>query len=263
MGGSSAPAVPPMSKQEQDLMSQQTALLKQQQMMTQQSFNTQNLLAPYLYKSLGLAPTMDAKGNITGFSQDPSIAALATKQNTITGELLDRQQQALEGKLPVDPALIDSLNQSESQLHSNLAANLGPGYATSTSGMMALNRFDVTKQATLEGARRGDLTMAEQLALGMQGGSQSGSQFLMQGAGGLAGVGANYGQMFGQAAQGYNSPLSLMENTRNMQFQANTAAFNQQNALMAGLGQGVGSLAGIGLTMGLMPAAGSSGFLLG
>lgn len=260
---SSPPAVPPMSYQEQDLMKQQTALLKQQQVMTQQSFDTQNLLAPYLYKSLGLTPTMDANGKITGFTQDPAALALQGKELGITNELLDRQQAALEGKLPVDPALLDTLQQSEANLHSDLAANLGPGYATSTSGIQALDRFEKTKQATLEGARRGDLTMAEQLALGMQGGLQSNSQFLMQGGGALAGAGANYGAMFGQAAHGLMDPISVLENTRSLQYDANKTASAQSAAMMAGLGQGIGQLAGIGLSMGLYPGAGKSGFLLG
>ena len=243
-------------------MSQQTALLKQQQNMTQQSFNTQNLLAPFLYKSLGLTPTMDAKGNITGFSQDPSQQAIQGQQTAITGELLNREQQALEGNLPVDPALTQSLDQSEAQLHESLLQNLGPGYATSTPGIQALAKFDQNKQATLEGARRGDLTMAEQLALGMQGGQNQNSGFLASASGGLAGSGAQYGQLFGQAAQGYNAPISVLDATRQEQFQANQIGVQNQQSLMTGLGSGVGSLLGIGATMGLMPAAGSAGFLL-
>lgn len=263
MGGSSSqPQVPQMSRQEKDLMSQQTALLQQQQVMTQKSFDTQNLLAPFLYKSLGLTPTMDAKGNITGFSQDPTSSALQDKENSLTSSLLDREQAALDGKLPVDPALLDSLDQSEAQLHEQLSKNLGPGYATSSSGIAALDRFSTSKNSILEGARRGDLTMAEQLALGMQGGAQSGSQFLMQGSSGLAGTGANYGAMFGQAAAGYNGPLSMLENTRAMQFQSNEAGFQSNNSMMSGLGSGLGNLLGIGLAAGLTPAKGASGFLL-
>ena len=199
-----------MTTQEKDLMCQQTALLKQQQVMTQHSFDTQNLLGPFLYKQLGLTPTMDAKGNITGFTQAAVDTTISDKQKAITGELLDRQQAALEGKLPVDPALTQSLDESEAQLHESLMRSLGPDYAASTPGISALNKFEMTKQATLEGARRGDLTMAEQLALGMQGGQNANSQFLMQGATGVAGTGANYGQMFGQAAAGYNSPISVL-----------------------------------------------------
>jgi hypothetical protein len=245
-----------MTKQERDLMSQQTDLLKQQQIMTQHSFDTQNLLAPFLYKQLGLTPTMDAKGNITGFSQDPTQAALSGQQTQITKELLDRQQAALEGQLPVDPALTRSLDESEANLHASLLQSLGPGYETSTSGITALDRFNQTKQMTLEGARRGDLTMAEQLALGMQGGQDQHSGFLASTAGGQAGVGAQYGAMFGQNAQGYNSPLSLLENTRSMQFQANAAGFQGQQALMGALGQGAGSLLGMAAYKGL-----PSGFL--
>src|SRR4029077_3033366 len=113
MGGSTTPSAPPVSRQEQDLMAQQTALLKQQQAMTQKSFDTQNLLAPFLYKSLGLTPTMDAHGNVTGFSQAPVDTTIADQQKAITGQLLDREQQALSGNLPVDPALLRTLDESE------------------------------------------------------------------------------------------------------------------------------------------------------
>ena len=141
MGGQSQPQVPPMTKQEKNLLTQQTDLLKQQQIMTQHSFDTQNLLAPFLYKQLGLTPTMDAKGNITGFTQAPIDTTISDQQKQITQELLDRQQQALDGTVPLDQGLVRQMDESEAQLHASLLQNLGPGYETSTSGATALDRF--------------------------------------------------------------------------------------------------------------------------
>ena len=72
----------------------------------------------------------------------------------------------------------------------------------------------------------------------MQQGQNQNSSFLTQTAGGLTGMGANYGQMFGQAAQGLNNPLSILENTRSQQLQANTLGVQNQNAMLTGLGSG-------------------------
>jgi hypothetical protein len=264
MGGSSVQAPQP-TIQEMQLQSAQANALKQATQLTTQSYKTQNLLAPYLYQSMGLTPqygTGKNAGQITGFSQDPAYAALNTKQMNLTNELLDREQAALEGNLPVDPGLTTQLNESEQQLRSEMNANLGPGWETSTPGSTALNQWNTYKSNILESARRGDLTMAEQLALGMQGGQQSGSSFLTTGASGIAGTGANYGGAFAGIAGGYNSPLQLMQNNRALQMQADMFNSQQSNALWAGLGQGVGTLAGIGLGAGL-GMGGGSGFLLG
>ena len=245
MGGSTNVQAPQISPQEKDLMTQQTNLLKQQQMLIQQSAHAQNLLAPFLYKSLGLTPTLDQAGNLTGFTQDPRQAALQSEQLDITKALFDRQKLALAGKLPVDPGLLNQLKETEAQLHQRLQTNLGPGWQTSSSGIQALNQWDLYKNNILEGARRGDLTMAEQLGLGMQGGWQQGSQFLTQGASSVAAGPANYGQLFAQAAQGYNAPLQIFENTRQMQTNAAIANAQSNAAASAGLGTGIGSLVGM------------------
>ena len=261
MGGSTVQAPQP-TYQEMNLQQQQANALKQQQALIQQSTATQNLLAPYLYQSMGLTPSYGPKGNITGFTQNPQIAGLQSQQYTLQSELLDREQAALKGQIPVDPGLITQLDQSEAQLHNELRSNLGPGYETSTSGSTALNQWQTYRSNILEAARRGDLTMAEQLSLGMQGGAQSQSQFLTQGSSGIAAMPAQYGGMFGQAAQGYNAPLQLMQNDRQLQMQASMFNAQQSAGALGALGGGLGQLAGIGLYQGLQPGAGGSGFLL-
>lgn len=250
MGGGSVQAPQP-SMQELQMMSQETNLLKQAQAGITQSNKLNNLLAPYLYQSIGLTPQYDKKGNISGFTQDPAYAATQQKQNTLTNELLDREQSALEGKLPVDPGLITQLGESENQLKNEMTANLGPGWETSTSGSTAMNQWSQYKSNILDAARRGDLTMAEQLALGMQGGAQSGSQFLMSGASGIAGQPANLAQGYTGVAQGYSTPLGIMENTRQLQMNADMFNSQQTNQMWQGLGQGAGTLAGMALFKGL------------
>ncbi|PWT71740.1 MAG: hypothetical protein C5B59_17325 [Bacteroidetes bacterium] len=308
MGAPSVSVPPPTPQQNQDVNNQAKLLAEQTKILTQQ-FQQEQLLAPFIYQSLGLTPTLNAKGVITGFTQDPNFAALQkqmpelqlelaksgitnaeqqnkmeaqfmdiqqqqlafqkqlqplyqgmlTEQFGLTSELFNREQQALEGKLPVDPGLITSLNEQQAQTEEGLRNNLGPGWATSTPAIQAMSKFNLNKQNILESARRGDLSMAEQLGLAMNpsqffGSPSAGSFGGMYGApnfagqaGGIPGqIAGQFGTLFGNAAQGYNAPLQYWQNLQGMGLQANMA--NAQNSLgvLGALGGGIGQLAGMG-----------------
>lgn len=247
MGGSTTVSPPQPTQAETDLQNQQTALLKQQTAIIQSQYQTQNLLAPFLYQSLGLTPQTNSAGAITGFTQDPAYSALQKQQNTITSEFLDRTQQALEGNLPIDPGLTTSLNEQESKLQQTLAQQLGPNWATSTPGTTAMNQWNLYRSNAEESARRGDLTMAESLALGNQQGANANTSSFLQNAGGVSSLPFGSAQALGANAQGYNNPISFLENIRNQQFQASIFNAQQNQGLFGGLGSALGSIVGLGV----------------
>jgi hypothetical protein len=169
------------------------------------------------------------------------------KRQEIELRLLEREEAALRGELPVNPALLSDLEEQEESLRAQLAQQLGPGFETSTPAIQALAEFEQRKQEILENARRGDLGFAQQLANNMGGFSESvsGSDF--------AKTGDILGQQFGVAAnlanvsQAFTGPLSFMQNERFSQFQASqqpgvgeTLALLMAGQAAGGLGAGFG-----------------------
>lgn len=232
MTGESAQAPQP-SAEERALQAEQAALIRENRDIARMMFEQQQLLAPYMYKQLGLKPIFDDRsqgltqerqnilaeiaqitgdpvydglgtnnplnigdnyeirdlGNarlqtlkaqladvddrikrykpeITGFEEidpaelDPNYH---TKQAIEKG-LLDRSLAALKGELPVDAGLTNDLARQEETLREVLRKELGAGYETSTPGMRRLEEFNLRRNQVLDGARRGDLTLAEQLS---------------------------------------------------------------------------------------------------
>lgn len=260
--GSPAKVKPPKpSATEVALQQQQLDMLKQQQALLQQSTHTQDLLAPFLYQSIGLTPKYDASGNITGFTQavDPN----KDLQKKIEGEFLQRTQDALEGKLPVDKNLTDELTKQERTLRETLQKQLGTDYETSTPGIEALANFNKTKAALLDSASRGDLTLGEQLGLAQHASNQNDTSDMLRNALGIANNPFATGvQGFGNAAAGINPALNYYQGNRNMQLQANLFNASQPSTLSQILG-GAGSLIGTGVGLGLSPYSGFSNTLFG
>lgn len=247
MGGGTSVSVPPPTAAETALQQQQTQLLQTQNQMIQSAFKQQNLLAPFEYSALGLTPSFDKSGAVIGFTQDPTYAAIQKQQLDVTGQLLTREQQALAGNLPIDPSLTTQLNEQEQKIKDMLNQQLGPGWETSTPGSTAFNQWSTYRSNVEHSASIGDLSTAEQLALGMQGGLTGTNSGFLQNASGVAGAGFGAASATGQVASGYNNPIAILENTRNMQMQANLFNAQQQTSLFGGLGQGIGSLLGMGL----------------
>jgi hypothetical protein len=100
-----------------------------------------------------------------GLTVDPFEQSLRDREQGIREGFISRTEAALAGDLPVNPALLRDLEQREALLGENLRRSLGPDFATSTPGQNALNAFERERTIALEGARRSDLTMAEQLGI--------------------------------------------------------------------------------------------------
>ena len=146
-------------------------LQKERFQQEQEQSRLQDLLRPILLKQAGINSVTDENGNITGFELAPN--PMQEKRDQIEEALLDRSLSALRGELPVDPSLIRGLQEQESGLRETLRRQLGPDFETSSPGIESLAEFGKRKNETLESARRGDITMAEQLGIARQGASSA------------------------------------------------------------------------------------------
>lgn len=186
-------------------------------------------------------------GDILGLERLPEEADPAQNLREENEQLLlERQNAALRGELPVNPALLSSLDEQEEELRAQLMQNLGEGFETSTPGIEALSEFEQKKQAILEAARRDDIATAGGLA------NQMGS--FMQGVTGnrFAQTGAILGSQFGgatnlaQISQSYTNPLSFLQSNRALDFQI-AQANNSPGVFESLLTQGAGTAMTFGL----------------
>lgn len=163
-GGGSPPPPPPPSEEERALQREQTELLRYQRKLLEKQLAQQNLLAPFLFEELGLKPVYGEDGAITGFEKLPPSEAEKLREE-IDLALLERSQAALRGELPVSPTLEREIRDAEETLRERLRQQLGPGYETSTPGIEALSAYTQRAVEAREAARRGELTLSEQLSL--------------------------------------------------------------------------------------------------
>lgn len=85
-----------------------------------------------------------------------------------------RAQAALSGQLPVDPALVESLNEQRRQFEEQARQQWGPGYQSATPYQNAKYYLDLSQNNSLEAARRQDIATAMQGANSALGGAQQG-----------------------------------------------------------------------------------------
>lgn len=164
--------VPVQSEEEKALQVEQTELLRQQRDISQQVLEQQQLLQPILFEQAGIKTITDEEGNIVGFESDDPNKAI---RQDIETQFLERTQQALAGELPVNPALMRQLEEEENKLNEELRKDFGSIEAarTSTPGLERIDRFNRFRTEVLENARRGDLTLAEQLSISRRGANLS------------------------------------------------------------------------------------------
>ncbi len=134
---------------------------KQQFAQAQESQRLEDLLQPELLRQAGYELQLDASGNPIGVALTQDLL----RQREIERGMNERTLAALRGELPVDPALLRDLEREEGTLRESLLKQLGTGYETSSAGIETLGQFAQRRQSILEGARRGDLSLAEQLSL--------------------------------------------------------------------------------------------------
>jgi hypothetical protein len=223
MGGSPKVSFPGPSASETALQNEQVSLLRDQRDILSKQIREQNLLAPFLYKSAGVKPIFDDKGDIKAFEQIPD--ELQPLRTSMEKGLLERSNAALKGELPSDPTLLRELGDQEATLREQLRKDLGPGYELGTPGGTRLADFNKRRAELISAGSRGDLTLGEQLGLAREQGNQQSQNVYLQQLLGLAGRNAGGVNAIGQVAAGYQGPLSNMFANRQGQFGANAMNF--------------------------------------
>lgn len=219
MGG---PKLPPPSATEVALQGEQLQLTRLQREQTERMLRMQNLLEPYIFREMGLRPQY-ADGQLTGFEEIPrsEVDPLYDQRQEIDRLLVERSLAGLRGELPVSPGLLTDLSRQEETLRETLRRGLGEGYELSTPGARRLEEFNLRRNQLLEEARRGDITLGEQLEAARMLGNQQ-----LIGAR-IANVATPY-QLFGgfgstysgQASNTVAQGLSYQLGQRELQFQA-------------------------------------------
>ena len=182
---------------------------------------------------------------LTGF--DREVDPLDAVRKDIEQKALERTQAALAGELPVNPALIQSLDEEEQILRESYRRQLGPGFETSTPFMQAQDLFQKRKQGILEGARTGDLTLAESLGITQGQDIQGRSARFLSQATALAQPFAGGAQTLGQLAASLGGPLSFLQGQQQIGTTASIENQRARTASNAALAQGIGTAAGLGV----------------
>lgn len=182
--------------------------------------------------------------------QITGLTAIESPAEDLRGEneqlLLEQQNAALRGELPVNPALLADLDQQEEELRASLLENLGEGYETSTPGIEALAEFSESRSALEEAARRDDIATMGGLANQMGGFLESLSGARSSRAMGAAGIPIMGASNLMQIANSYSGPMQYMQNNRMMDFQMQQAN-NAPGLFESLLTQGAGSAMTFGL----------------
>jgi hypothetical protein len=157
----------------------------------------------------------------------------------------ERLNQALQGNLPVDPALERDLQLQEAQMKEQLVRDLGPNAMESTAGMQRMGEFQKRADLMRESARRGEISTGTGLALNQMGYMGTNTQNKI----------ANYASPGNQSmgyAQSYATQQQPYTQQQQMGLQANIAQAQQQTAMMQGLGSLLGTAGGIGASKWLL-----------
>ena len=199
---------------------------------------------------LGAAPTQfsttGAKTeSLRRMTEEERLANMTASERAdyeIQRKIQQRELDALEGKLPISPALESTLNTEQSSLENELATKLGPNWKLSTPATTKLGEFKKRAELVREEARRGllDTTSALNLAQGNK--VTSNAQTTASNA-------SAFPTRWGGLLQGYNTVMQPYQQDRaynisaSMQSQANKAA--QMGGLASMLGTGGGIAAGM------------------
>lgn len=266
MSGPSVEAPKP-SDEERALQREQAELLRQQRDILSDQADMQELLLPAFAAQSGLNLIYGDDGEITGVEHiiDPALQQQATeaqfeqllaeqefyKENSglrelqfdVEKQLAERSLKALRGELDVDPALERELGQQEETLRERLRQQFGAGFETGTPGIQALQEFQDSATGLRSAARRGELTLSEQLGQARTALRQGQGQQTINNLGQLLGLqGINTGNQqqaifgpalsiaggIGQNAAGFGSAQIPYQQQRQMEFDA--SMFNAQNS---------------------------------
>jgi hypothetical protein len=241
MGGGGV-SVPGPSQEERDLQRAQKDMIDLQRQIIEGQTAQQKILLPFLAEQEGFDVTLDDKGVITGITKRPNPAQ--DQRDEIENLLNQRSLAALKGELPIDPGLERDLASQRNTLMESLTRQFGPGGMTSTPAQEALQRFNESENILREGARTGQLTLAEQLGITREQQNQFTNQTAQDTLRASAiGDPLTFAGAFGQVSNNYLRAQQPFIADRQMQLQASIA--NQQSRSSI-FGAGIGALGSIG-----------------
>ena len=244
-GGSSTTVnVPGPTAEETELTRRQTEILDQQLSITKSQLEQSNILTPLLFTQAGIDAEFDSEGNLISVTEDPDAESRRTLRSEIEELSLGKQLAALKGEGEIDPALTRAFDEGEAVLREALLKQLGPGFETSTPGIEALANFQQRKTETEFGARRGDLTLFEQISLGAQAGRQQPGTDTLNKILGISGIQTGNVSQLGQIAQGFGGIGATLQGDRALRNQAQIASIGSRGTARASLFGGIGELFG-------------------
>ncbi|MEE8382228.1 MAG: hypothetical protein V3R78_10200 [Thermodesulfobacteriota bacterium] len=220
---------------------EETQLQQMQLQLAQRQATQQQALEPFQLQAAGLVKEPD--GTLRRQTEEERVAGqteLQRQQEGVQRSLLERQQMALAGELPVSPALEAQLGREGGLLEEQISRS---GRRGGTLGTRQRSLFKTRADLVREEARRGQITGLTGSSLGFAGlsGQQQAQQF-----GGLQGLGQGAQGTLG-LLQGAAQPF---QQQRMLEFQASQqTAANRAGLIGAGLGA-VGTVAGAGLVPG-------------
>jgi len=254
-GGRTTVNVPGPTAEQIELQRMELEMLRKQQ-------QEEAMLAPLLYEKMGYKYTPVGEVNpdnariekMTDEEYYNTLSEMEKAQYDINKALAERQQLALQGKLPVSPQALAEWDAKETELRNKLSAHMGDMYDQSE----AWKNFQTAKANFIEEAQRGQISTGEQLMLAGTGAfnqalANASTQPLS-----IAGRSAGTVGLMNNAINQYNAQ-------RQMALQAAIANAQSKAQSAAGFGSLLGSLIGAGGMIGaaaLAPATGG-GSLMG
>jgi hypothetical protein len=226
----------PDGPQKQALTRKMQALLQQREQL--QGGNTSQQLAAI---DAQIAEAQQTAGQVTGYEQQqgPELTEADRLREEIELKSLQRNVAALKGDVPLDPGLLRDLDKRDQDLENQLRQQFGD--LTSSPAQEALQRGRDSRSIITDQARRGDLTLAQQLQGNQTGINQGLIDNQFNRAGGALGLTNPFA--FGQGAQGFGSAQQFGQFNRSLQ--ADADKFNAQQS--SPLGSILGGIAGAGI----------------
>ena len=194
---------------------------------------------------------------IQGWTLSPEARAhqeklkeLQAQQDQITQMMNERTLKALNGELPVDPALERELQQGRLTLQDTLTKNLGTGYSTSTPGIQALADFDKRAEELRYMSRRDQLQGGAQVGLAEQQFTNNLNQMQFGNTIGLDQLPNATAAALSGASQSFNSAVNPYLQDRQFGLTAGMSNAQAASAASQGEGQLFGSGIGAAATVG-------------
>jgi len=292
-GGGSTVQYPDKTAEEKALMSTQTDILNQQLELMKKQYGEQETFTPFImkglgfaqdeggawremtqqekyttmdplqqaeYKSLMLSKGMDEFGNPLTEEQRlakmTEMEQLQYRTEKLSGE---RTLKALQGELPISPALEAELAAQRTNMEETLSRKLGPDWQLSTPGQKAIAELEAKSAMIREEARRGEIDAGtvrfqNQLVNSLNKGQTElgnlsiGKQTVLSN---LTNIPNRYGTPTEGAGQNISSLMSAFEKQREGQFGASM----QTSANQAAARTGTYSMVGAGVAAAAVIAA--------